>query len=94
MSNNALGTIAGLQRVDYGLSCGTAIPGSPGAPTYGPGYAEIACANGAEGHRMISVDELLPALETSMELALRRRRALSWPAVLDAAWRQLRDMLG
>ena len=38
-------------------------PVSAEAPTNGPGYAEIARAYGAEGIRITSADELLPALQ-------------------------------
>ncbi|MDE0211863.1 MAG: thiamine pyrophosphate-binding protein [Boseongicola sp.] len=75
MNNNAFGTIAGLQKAHYGLTYGTTFPGSPDAPTNGPGYAEIARAYGAEGHRITSADELLPALEAAI--------ASDKPVVLD-----------
>lgn len=66
MNNNAFGTIAGLQKAHYGLTYGTTFPGSPDAPTNGPGYAEIARAYGAEGVRISSADELLPALQAAI----------------------------
>lgn len=75
MNNNAFGTIAGLQKAHYGLTYGTTFPGSPDAPTNGPGYAEIARAYGAEGVRITSADELLPALEAAI--------ASGKPTVLD-----------
>lgn len=75
MNNNAFGTIAGLQKAHYGLTYGTTFPGSAAAPTNGPGYAEIARAYGAEGHRLSSADELLPALEAAI--------ASGKPTVLD-----------
>ncbi len=75
MNGNVLGIIAGLQRAHCGLTCGTAFPATPGAPTNGPGHAEIAHANGAEGRRMTSADELRPALEASL--------ASDKPAVMD-----------
>ena len=75
MNNNAFGTIAGLQKAHYGLTYGTTFPGSPDAPTNGPGYAEIARAYGAEGIRISSADELLPALEMAI--------ASGKPTVLD-----------
>ncbi|MGI9490334.1 MAG: thiamine pyrophosphate-binding protein, partial [Geminicoccaceae bacterium] len=37
MNNNAFGTIAGLQKAHFGLTYGTTFPGSPDAPTNGPG---------------------------------------------------------
>ena len=75
MNNNAFGTIAGLQKAHYGLTYGTTFPGSPDAPTNGPGYAEIARAYGAEGVRISSADELLPALQAAI--------ASGKPTVLD-----------
>ncbi len=75
MNNNAFGTIAGLQKAHYGLTYGTTFPGTPDAPTNGPGYAEIARAYGAEGIRVTSAGELLPALEAAI--------ASGKPTVLD-----------
>ena len=75
MNNNAFGTIAGLQKAHYGLTYGTIFPGSPDAPTNGPGYAEIARAYGAEGVRISSADELLQALQAAI--------ASGKPTVLD-----------
>lgn len=75
MNNNAFGTIAGLQKAHYGLTYGTTFPGSAEAPTNGPGYAEIARAYGAEGVRISSADELLPALKAAI--------ASGKPTVLD-----------
>lgn len=66
MNNNAFGTIAGLQKAHYGLTYGTTFPGSPDAPTNGPGYAEIARAYGAEGVRISTAEELLPALQAAI----------------------------
>ncbi len=75
MNNNAFGTIAGLQMAHYGLTYGTTFPGSAEAPANGPGYADIARAYGAEGHRLSAADELLPALEAAI--------ASGKPTVLD-----------
>ena len=75
MNNNAFGTIAGLQKAHYGLTYGTTFPGSPDAPTNGPGYAEIARAYGAEGVRISSADELLQTLQAAI--------ASGKPTVLD-----------
>ncbi|WP_170464469.1 thiamine pyrophosphate-binding protein [Ruegeria arenilitoris] len=75
MNNNAFGTIAGLQKAHYGLTYGTTFPGSAAAPENGPGYADIARAYGAEGHRLSAADELLPALEAAI--------ASGKPTVLD-----------
>ena len=75
MNNNAFGTIAGLQKAHYGLTYGTTFPGSPDAPTNGPGYAEIARAYGADGVRISSAKELLPTLQAAI--------ASGRPTVLD-----------
>ena len=75
MNNNAFGTIAGLQKAHYGLTYGTTFPGSPDAPTNGPGYSEIARAYGAEGVRISSADELLQSLQAAI--------ASGKPTVLD-----------
>lgn len=77
MNNNAFGTIAGLQKAHYGLTYGTTFPGTAAAPTNGPGYAEIARAYGAEGVRVSSAGELLPALRAAI--------ASGKPTVLDVA---------
>jgi len=77
MNNNAFGTIAGLQMAHYGLTYGTTFPGTAAAPTNGPGYADIARAYGAEGIRISSADELLPALRAAI--------ASGKPTVLDVA---------
>ncbi len=77
MNNNAFGTIAGLQKAHYGLTYGTTFPGTPDAPTNGPGYAEIAQAYGAEGVRVSSADDLLPSLEAAISSGR--------PTVLDVA---------
>jgi acetolactate synthase-1/2/3 large subunit len=77
MNNNAFGTIAGLQKAHYGLTYGTIFPGTAAAPTNGPGYADIARAYGAEGVRVRSADELLPALQAAI--------ASGKPTVLDVA---------
>ncbi|MDE0208591.1 MAG: thiamine pyrophosphate-binding protein [Boseongicola sp.] len=66
MNNNAFGTIAGLQKAHYGLTYGTTFPDSRHAPANSPGYAEIACAYGAEGVRISSADDLLPALQAAI----------------------------
>lgn len=77
MNNNAFGTIAGLQKAHYGLTYGTTFPGSPGAPTNGPDYPQIARAYGAEGVRIGAAEELLPALNAAI--------ASGRPTVLDVA---------
>ena len=75
MNNNAFGTIAGLQKAHYGLTYGTTFPGTPDAPTNGPGFAEIAKGYGAEAVRISAADELLPALKAAI--------ANGKPTVLD-----------
>lgn len=75
MNNNAFGTIAGLQKAHYGLTYGTTFPGTPDAPTNGPGFAEIAKGYGAEAVRISAADELLPALKAAI--------ASGKPTVLD-----------
>jgi acetolactate synthase-1/2/3 large subunit len=77
MNNNAFGTIAGLQKAHYGLTYGTTFPGKSGAPEFGPDYAQIARSYGAEGVRITSADELLPALKNAI--------ASGKPTVLDVA---------
>ena len=75
MNNNAFGTIAGLQKAHYGLTYGTTFPGTPETPTNGPSYADIAKAYGAEGIRINTAEELLPALQDAI--------ASGKPTVLD-----------
>lgn len=75
MNNNAFGTIAGLQKAHYGLTYGTTFPGTATAPQYGPDYAQVARAYGAEGHRLTSAEALLPALKVAI--------ASGKPTVLD-----------
>lgn len=77
MNNNAFGTIAGLQKAHYGLTYGTTFPGSAAEPTHGPNYADIARAYGADGVKITSADELLPALTAAI--------ASGRPTVLDVA---------
>ena len=77
MNNNAFGTIAGLQKAHFGLTYGTVFPGEPGDPKVGPNYAEVARAYGAEGVRISSASELLPALKAAI--------ASGKPTVLDVA---------
>lgn len=75
MNNNAFGTIAGLQKAHYGLTYGTTFPSPAGTPLGVPDYAQIARAYGAEGVRISSADELLPALRAAI--------ASGKPTVLD-----------
>jgi acetolactate synthase-1/2/3 large subunit len=75
MNNNAFGTIAGLQKAHYGLTYGTTFPGTAAAPSNGPDYADIAKAYGADGIKITSAEELLPALQAAI--------ASGRPTVLD-----------
>lgn len=75
MNNNAFGTIAGLQKAHYGLTYGTTFPGTAATPQYGPDYAQVARAYGAEGHHLTSAEALLPALKSAI--------ASGKPTVLD-----------
>lgn len=77
MNNNAFGTIAGLQKAHYGLTYGTTFPGKAGAPEYGPNYAQIAHAYGAEGVQITSADQLQPALKSAIDAGN--------PTVIDVA---------
>ena len=67
MNNNAFGTIAGLQKAHYGTTYGTSFPGTAAVPKYGPKYSEIAKAYGAEGIKIKTASELLPALAKAIE---------------------------
>ena len=77
MNNNAFGTIAGLQKAHYGLTYGTTFPGTAAEPKNGPNYAEIAKAYGAEGIKIKSAEELLPALRSAIKA--------NKPTVIDVA---------
>ena len=66
MNNNAFGTIAGLQKAHYGLTYGTTFPDSSDTTENLPDYAQIARAYGAEGVRISSANELLPALQAAL----------------------------
>ena len=77
MNNNAFGTIAGLQKAHYGVTYGTVFPGNIGDNEMTPNYADIAKAYGANGIRISSAEELLPALEASLKS--------NKPTVIDVA---------
>lgn len=77
MNNNAFGTIAGLQKAHFGSTYGTVFPGEPGDSTVLPDYAEVARAYGAEGVRISSAGELLPALKAAIKSGK--------PTVIDVA---------
>ena len=67
MNNNAFGTIVGLQKAHYGLIYGTTFPGMAEQPDYGPDYAKIARAYGAEGVKITAADQLLPELHAALQ---------------------------
>jgi acetolactate synthase I/II/III large subunit len=77
MNNNAYGTIAGLQKSNYGLLYGTTFPTAKTPAEQTPDYAAIARAYGCEGVRVSSADAFRPALEAA--IASRR------PTVIDVA---------
>lgn len=66
MNNNAYGTIAGLQKAHYGVTYGTTFPGSAAQPKFGPDYAAVARAYGAEGIKITAADQLIPALQQAI----------------------------
>jgi acetolactate synthase-1/2/3 large subunit len=66
MNNNAFGTIAGLQKAHYGLTYGTTFPGKAGDSTYGPNYAELARAYGAQGIAVESAGQLVEVLKQAI----------------------------
>lgn len=77
MNNNAYGTIAGLQKSNYGLTHGTTFPRAATPEEQTPDYAAIARAYGCEGVRVASADAFKPALEAAI--------ASGKPTVLDVA---------
>ncbi len=77
MNNNAFGTIAGLQKANFGLTYGTVFPDGDGETR--PDYAAIARAYGAEGVRITAAAEFKPALERAIEA--------NKPVVIDVAMR-------
>lgn len=64
MNNNAFGTIAGLQKANYGLTYGTTFPKD--GDEYMPRYADIAKAYGIDGVRVQSAADFKPALEAAI----------------------------
>ena len=66
MNNNAFGTIAGLQKTHYGHTDGTTFPGSASNPANDPDYANIAASYRAQGIKVGSAEDLLPALEEAI----------------------------
>lgn len=77
MNNNAYGTIAGLQKANYGLTHGTVFPKAASPMEQTPDYATIARAYGCEGVRIGSAAEFRPALEAAI--------ASGRPTVIDVA---------
>ncbi|SFC20551.1 thiamine pyrophosphate-binding protein [Tropicimonas isoalkanivorans] len=77
MNNNAYGTIAGLQKANYGLTHGTTFPKAASPAEQTPDYAAIARAYGCEGVRVTSADGFKPALEAAI--------ASGKPTVIDVA---------
>lgn len=77
MNNNAYGTIAGLQKSNFGLVHGTTFPTATTPAEQTPDYAAIARAYGCEGVRVSSAGDFRPALEA----AIAGRR----PTVIDVA---------
>ncbi|MDG1414760.1 MAG: thiamine pyrophosphate-dependent enzyme [Alphaproteobacteria bacterium] len=69
MNNNAFGTIAGLQKTHYGHTDGTTFPGSASNPASDPDYANIAASYRAQGIKVGSAEDLLPALEEAIPRA-------------------------
>jgi acetolactate synthase-1/2/3 large subunit len=77
MNNNAYGTIAGLQKANYGLTHGTLFPKAADPMEQTPDYATIARAYGCDGVRVRSAAEFRPALEAAI--------ASGRPTVIDVA---------
>lgn len=77
MNNNAYGTIAGLQKANYGLTHGTTFPRAADGTEQTPDYAAIARAYGCEGVRIRNAAEFRPALEAAI--------ASGKPTVIDVA---------
>jgi acetolactate synthase-1/2/3 large subunit len=77
MNNNAYGTIAGLQKANYGLTHGTLFPKAADPMEQTPDYATIAQAYGCDGVRVRSAAEFRPALEAAI--------ASGRPTVIDVA---------
>lgn len=77
MNNNAFGTIAGLQKANYGTTHGTVFKKAEKPSEQTPNYAQIANAYGCVGVRINSADELAPALEKAI--------ASKRPTVIDVA---------
>lgn len=77
MNNNAFGTIAGLQKANYGLTYGTTFARAASLAEQTPDYAAIARAYGCDGVRITSAAGFRPALEAAI--------ASGRPTVIDVA---------
>lgn len=77
MNNNAFGTIAGLQKANYGLTHGTTFPRAADPMEQTPDYAAIARAYGCEGVRIGSAAAFRPVLAAAI--------ASGRPTVIDVA---------
>ena len=77
MNNNAFGTIAGLQKANYGLTHGTVVPKAASPVEQTPDYAAIARAYGCDGVRIGSAAAFRAALEAAI--------ASGRPTVIDVA---------
>jgi acetolactate synthase-1/2/3 large subunit len=77
MNNNAYGTIAGLQKANFGVLHGTTFPKAGSPEEQKPDYATIAQAYGCEGVRVTSAAGFKPALEGAI--------ASNRPTVIDVA---------
>lgn len=77
MNNNAYGTIAGLQKANYGLTHGTTFPKAASGEEQTPDYAAIARAYGCDGLRVASAAGFKPALAAAI--------ASGRPTVIDVA---------
>ena len=77
MNNNAYGTIAGLQKANYGLTHGTLFPKAAQGTEQLPDYATIAAAYGCDGVRVTSADGFKPAVAAAI--------ASGRPTVIDVA---------
>lgn len=64
MDNSGFGTIAGLEKMHYGWSFGCMFECK--GESYSIDYAAIATAHGARGVRIMSADQLGPALEEAL----------------------------
>lgn len=66
MNNSAFGTIAGLEKGNYGSSFGTVFH-TPDGKSYSPSWAGVAKAYGVEAICVHSAEEFKPAMEQAMK---------------------------